>query len=78
MIVYNLICSNGHDFEDWFDNMADYDAKAEGKALECPECGDKQVSKALMAPSIGGKASTPAPACGAPACANMGCPAQRA
>jgi hypothetical protein len=75
MIRYSVQCSKGHVFDEWFDNMADYDVKAKKKAIPCPECGDTHVSKALMAPSIGSSASKaqPAPACGTPnACG--GCP----
>lgn len=72
MIHYNLICAKGHEFDDWFDNSADFDKKAKQKKLKCPTCGNKKVSKAIMAPSV--KAAAPEPACGAPSCENMGCP----
>ncbi|MBF0354164.1 MAG: DUF1178 family protein [Alphaproteobacteria bacterium] len=76
MIRYSLTCSKGHVFEEWFDNMADYDTKAEKKKLLCPECGDKKVAKALMAPSIGAASQTPAPApsCGVGGGGCGGCP----
>lgn len=76
MIRYSLSCSKGHVFEDWFDNMADYDAKAAKKKLVCPECGDKKVGKALMAPSIGSSAAAaaPAPSCGIGGGGCGGCP----
>jgi hypothetical protein len=65
MIRYSLQCSQGHEFEDWFSNSADYDEKAAAGSLKCPECGDLQVSKAIMAPSVGkSKSSAPAmPSC---------------
>lgn len=78
MIVYDLICSKGHGFPEWFDSMADYDAKTADNDVACPECGDTRVAKAIMAPRIAKGAAAPAPACGAPACADMACPAQRA
>ncbi|MCF8482059.1 MAG: DUF1178 family protein [Rhodospirillum sp.] len=76
MIRYSLECAHDHVFEQWFDNMADYDAKAETKGLSCPECGDTQVHKTLMAPNIGGPKAPvqPAAPCGAPACASGLCP----
>ncbi|TAN48657.1 MAG: DUF1178 family protein [Rhodospirillales bacterium] len=76
MIRYSLTCSKGHIFEEWFDNMADYDAKAGKKKLACPQCGDKKVEKALMAPSIGSSAAAPAPApsCGMGGGGCGGCP----
>lgn len=75
MIRYALECANEHVFEEWFDNMADFDSKAANGALSCPDCGDSHVHKTLMAPSIGAAAkATPATPCGQPACAS-GCPA---
>jgi len=72
MIVYDLKCSQGHGFEEWFDSFADYDAKAAAGAVPCPECGDTDVNKDVMAPNIntGPTVSEPAPACGAAGCAN--------
>ena len=63
MMVYNLKCSQGHTFEEWFKSSAEYDSlKAEGK-LACKECGDSDVSKAIMAPNVAGsRNSDPAPA----------------
>lgn len=65
MILYTLRCSHDHHFEQWFDNSGDYDVKKEAGELTCPECGDKAVTKAIMAPNV--KAAAPAPAA-APAC----------
>jgi hypothetical protein len=55
MISYNLTCSNGHEFEGWFNNSAAYDEQAARHLVECPTCGDTQVEKGLMAPAIGAK-----------------------
>lgn len=63
MILYTLRCSHDHHFEEWFSNSADYDAKKEAGALKCPECGDVQVTKAIMAPKVAKAAAAPAPAC---------------
>ncbi|WOI52451.1 DUF1178 family protein [Parvularcula sp. LCG005] len=52
MIKYALKCEDGHGFEGWFSNSADYDEQAEKHLLECPVCGTAAVEKALMAPSI--------------------------
>jgi len=80
MIRYTLRCEKEHHFEEWFDNMADYDAKAEAGGLTCPECGSKDVSKAIMAPSIGSltvsSKGVEAP-CGAPSCGAGMCPSMR-
>lgn len=63
MILYTLRCSHDHHFEEWFSNSADYDAKKEAGELKCPECGDTEVAKAIMAPNVSKAAPAPAPAC---------------
>lgn len=77
MIRYTLNCAQGHTFEEWFSNSADYDTKAEAKDIACPECGDKTVNKAIMAPNVAtGPKSTPAPApapCGMGGCGGGAC-----
>jgi len=57
MIKYKLICEDGHEFEGWFRDSADYDVQAEGGLVECPSCGSIEVRKAVMAPAVarGGK-----------------------
>ncbi len=75
MIRYALRCSEGHSFDQWFDNMADYDHKAESGELTCPECGGHEVRKGIMAPNVGKPAAAPLPACAKPGCAGGGCPA---
>lgn len=70
MILYTLRCAHDHHFEQWFDNSSDYTAKKDAGALECPECGDKAVTKAIMAPNVGKSAAAAAPAS---ACTPMGC-----
>ena len=52
MIVYQLHCSNGHEFEAWFRDMATYDDQAERGDVDCPHCGDTAVVKSIMAPNI--------------------------
>ncbi len=53
MIHYHLLCSEEHDFEGWFRNSADYEAQVQAGHLACPVCGDTDIHRALMAPSIG-------------------------
>lgn len=74
MIRYSLQCGQDHQFEEWFSNSADYDAKAAAGELSCPDCGDTHVRKAIMAPSIGKSAPAPAPACPSGGCQGGGCP----
>lgn len=52
MILFDLKCSQGHRFEGWFRNGAAYEAQAAAQAITCPICGDAQIDKAPMAPSI--------------------------
>ena len=39
MIHYGFYCDREHEFDEWFDSMADYERKAEAGVLACPECG---------------------------------------
>ena len=54
MIAYNLSCARGHEFEGWFQSGAAYDTQEAQHALACPICGDGQIQKAIMAPSVKG------------------------
>ena len=63
MIRYTLRCAHDHHFEEWFSNSGEYDTKKEAGELTCPECGDKAVTKAIMAPNVAKQAAAPAPAC---------------
>lgn len=54
MIKYSLICEKDHDFEGWFGSSDDYDKQCKRGFVECPSCGSKKVSKALMAPRVSG------------------------
>jgi hypothetical protein len=61
VIRYALVCEHGHDFEGWFGASADYEDQHARGLLECPVCGSKAVSKAIMAPAVSGtKAQGPA------------------
>ncbi len=60
MIVYNLRCKTGHEFEAWFRSGADYDDQAATGKLLCPMCNSTHVEKAIMAPAVAGtKKSAP-------------------
>lgn len=67
MIRYALRCEKGHDFDSWFASSAAFDALKQEGLLSCAVCGCAEVSKALMAPSVGvaraedGPAAAPAP-----------------
>lgn len=52
MILFELICADGHSFECWFrDNVTCETQLGEGE-VACPTCGDTLVRKAPMAPRI--------------------------
>ncbi len=55
MILYQLLCDDGHEFEGWFRNSGAFDDQAGAGEVMCPHCGSGEVSKALMAPHIGPK-----------------------
>jgi hypothetical protein len=61
MILYQLQCEAEHDFEAWFRDSGAFDDQAERGLLACPMCGSAKVSKALMAPRIGGTRQNAAP-----------------
>ena len=52
MILFTLRCASGHEFEGWFRSGEAFEAQQEGGEVACPECGNTQVEKALMAPNI--------------------------
>lgn len=52
MIRFSLHCDNGHEFEGWFRDNADFDRQSEMKFVSCPVCDSHQVQKALMAPAV--------------------------
>ena len=52
MIVYNLRCKNGHEFEGWFRDSGSYDSQYGDGSLSCPTCNSRRVEKAVMAPAL--------------------------
>ena len=53
MILYSLSCAQDHDFESWFRDSSAYDEQKARGLVSCPVCGSSDVSKAIMAPSLG-------------------------
>ena len=45
MLIYDLICSQGHRFEGWFTDLTDLEGQLGDKSLACPVCGDESVSR---------------------------------
>ena len=56
MIRYRLKCEKRHEFEGWFATSAAFDRQAKRGQITCPRCGNANVQKALMAPSIAKRA----------------------
>lgn len=52
MILYRLICAEGHEFETWFKDSVAYDKQSAQGAVTCPFCQSAKVSKAVMAPNV--------------------------
>ena len=50
MILFTLRCARGHQFEGWFRDGDGFEAQQKVGAISCPECGETNVEKAVMAP----------------------------
>ena len=61
MIRYALKCSQGHDFESWFQSAAAYEKLSDAGMISCSTCGDGSVKKALMAPPVSAPGEVEAP-----------------
>ncbi len=66
MIHYQLRCSQDHEFDGWFKDSAAFEKQARRGLVECPECGDTKVERALMAPALPKKGNRAAPPVAAP------------
>ena len=62
MIHYDLRCRAAHQFDAWFRDSAAFDEQAAAGLLECPVCGEHEVSRAMMAPAVPRKRRPAAPA----------------
>ena len=45
MIVFDLLCGEGHRFEGWFASAGEFASQRERKLLSCPSCGSAKVSR---------------------------------
>jgi hypothetical protein len=59
MIVYDLLCSSGHQFEGWFDDGDAYEAQRKSELIACPVCNDVNITKLPSAFAI--KSASPKP-----------------
>ncbi|WP_323003692.1 DUF1178 family protein [Denitromonas sp.] len=65
MIVLNLRCGNGHDFEGWFASSAAFDAQLANALVGCPHCASTDIQRLPSAPYV--RTSHAAPSSKAPA-----------
>ncbi|MFN3732835.1 DUF1178 family protein [Comamonas testosteroni] len=52
MKVLDLHCPAGHVFEGWFASEDDFQNQLQRKLVQCPVCGDSDVTKRLSAPRL--------------------------
>lgn len=52
MIVLNLICTNQHRFEFWFDSNDAFESQHSSNGVLCPYCGIAEVARLPAAPRI--------------------------
>ncbi|MFQ3595178.1 MAG: DUF1178 family protein [Sphingomonadaceae bacterium] len=55
MIVFDLVCREGHVFEAWFGSSADYEEQKRRGLVACPLCDSRALEKAVMAPAVPAK-----------------------
>lgn len=66
MIVFDLLCAEGHRFEGWFGSAGDFEAQKERRLLACPSCASVQVERVPSAARFNLGALPPAPPAKAP------------
>lgn len=59
MIHYQLRCSEDHEFDGWFKDSATFERQAKRGLVDCPHCGNTQVTRALMAPAVATRDTSP-------------------
>lgn len=59
MIHYDLRCSQDHGFDGWFRDSAAFEKQAKRGLVECPQCGDTKVERALMSPAVAKRDAVP-------------------
>lgn len=66
MIVFDLLCSEGHRFEGWFASQPEFASQRKRGLLSCPNCGSASVERVPSATRINtgaepARAATPPP-----------------
>jgi len=59
VIIFNLICSECEFFfEGWFDNTKEFNNQKKRKLINCPNCENSNIKKALVAPNVSKKSNS--------------------
>lgn len=58
MVIYDLICDSGHQFEGWFKNADDLRSQQTTGLLTCPFCDSVKVDKKITAAKVGKKSNS--------------------
>ncbi|MDF3009819.1 MAG: putative cytosolic protein [Burkholderiales bacterium] len=68
MIVFDLLCADGHRFEGWFASAADFASQNERHLVACPTCSSVAVERIPSATrtNLGAEPPTPQPEPGQP------------
>lgn len=67
MIVFDLLCGDGHRFEGWFGSAGDFSEQKTNRLLSCPVCGAGDVERVPSAARLNLGAVEPARAKSEPA-----------
>lgn len=67
MIIFDLACKDGHQFEGWFRSAQDYDSQLERGMVVCPHCGSPEVHRVPSAVRLAKPSFSPIPASARPA-----------
>lgn len=60
MIVFDLLCGDGHRFEGWFGSAGDFSEQKRSRLLSCPVCGADDVERVPSAARLNLGAVEPA------------------
>jgi hypothetical protein len=66
MIIFDLVCSQGHKFECWFKSSQAFEEQRAFGLIHCPVCEDNRIEKAVSSFGIK-KYNDPAPKAESPA-----------
>ena len=62
MIVFDLLCANGHAFEGWFASGAEFDRQKAARLVSCPACDGIDIARRPSAKVRVAKAQVAVPA----------------